>query len=148
MRNFINSIKTVFAWLPIIWKDRQWDSHYYEVILLHKIKLQRKYFEKRQFFVGYEDEVKWMKKCEYLLTMLINNTYWLDEWDGKAPSENGLDWKTWNYKRLIDNRKPGGFSEEFKFLDTTPKCYADIWEYKARHLFWKIFIWRYERWWD
>lgn len=146
--DFIVRIKSLINWFKVIWNDKQWDSWYYEKLLLHKITLQRKYIEKRGFFVGYENEVKWMKKCEYLLTMLVEYKYWLDEWDNKAPSENGLDSKTFNYKRLIDNRELGGWKDEFTFLNTVSKCYADVWEYKARRLFWKIFVWRYERWWD
>ena len=70
IRQFVQSVKNLIKWFPVIWKDRQWDSHYYEVILLHKIRLQRKYFEKRQFFVGWENEVKWMKKNTQGLTKL------------------------------------------------------------------------------
>jgi len=136
MENLINNIKTIFLWLPIIWKDRQWDSHYYEVMLLHKIKLQRKFFEKRKWFVGWENEVKWMKKCEYLLTMLVNNTYWTDEWDNKTPSRNGFENK---YSKIPDY---------FEKTITSERTKADLWEDKTRILFWKIFVWRYEHWWD
>jgi len=80
--------------------------------------------------------------------MLVNNTYWNDEYDGKSPSNNGLNKPIKNYKNLIDNREPGGWRGEFEFLNTATKWYGDIWEYKARRLFWKIFVWRYERWWD
>lgn len=148
IKHFFTSISNLFKWLSVIWMDRQWDSHYYEVLLLKKIQLQRAYFEKRQFFVGWENEVKWMKKCEYLLTMLIESKYWNDEWGNISPSNSGLDARNKNYKNLIDNREPGGWRGEFEFLNVAPKCYGDIWEYKARRLFWKIFIWRYEYWWD
>jgi len=148
IKQFFTSISNLFKWLPIIWKDRQWDGYYYEVILLKKIQLQRAYFEKRQLFVGYENEVKWMKKCEYLLIMLVEYKYWNNEWDGKSPSNNGLNKLQRNYKNIIDNREPGGWVGEFEFMNKAAKIYADIWEYKARQLFWKIFIWRYERWWD
>lgn len=133
--DFIVRIKSLINWFKVIWNDKQWDNWYYEKLLLHKITLQRKYIEKRGFFVGYENEIKWMKKCEYLLTMLVEYKYWLDEWDNKAPSENGLESKISYGIKVIDNNNMN-------------KCYADVWEYKTRRLFWKIFVWRYERWWD
>ena len=137
IRKFIESIQNLIVWFPIIWKDKPWDFHYYEVMLLHKIKLQRKYFEKRQFFVGWESEVRWMKKCEVLLTRLINDEYWKDEWDGKIPSKRGFEYQ--KFKHYYDQKYN---------MTSSRRTFADIWETKTRRLFWLIFIWRYERWWD
>ena len=148
IRHFFTSVSNLFKWLPTIWMDRQWDSHYYEVILLKKIRLQRVYFEKRQYFVGWENEVKWMKQCEYLLTMLIESKYWKDEWDNISPSDNGLDSRNKQYKEIINDREPGRWTGGFESFNASNKCYADIWEYKARRLFWLIFVWRYQLWWD
>ena len=147
IRRFIENVWNLIVWFPIIWGDKPWDSHYYEVILLHKIKLQRMYFEKRQFFVGWENEVKWMKKCEHLLGMLMEGKYWNDEWDDKYPSDNGLSEWNRNYKqvKMNDTSKWVG---DLAFMNSARKCYADFWEIKTRRLFWKIFIWRYEKWWD
>ena len=151
IRRFIENVWNLIVWFPVIWKDKPRDWEYYEDILLHKIKLQRKYFEKRQFFVGWESEVKWMKKCEYLLGMLVNNEYWKDEWDGKIPSDNGLSPEDIEYKQSKINYT-FDWEGDFAFLNlqrtSASKCYANIWEIKTRRLFWKIFIWRYERWWD
>jgi hypothetical protein len=37
-RNIVHSIQQLFYWLPIIWKDRDWDYHYIFVILRHKLQ--------------------------------------------------------------------------------------------------------------
>lgn len=142
IKQFFESIYSLIHWFKIIWKDRNWDSYYYEVMLLHKITAQRKYFEKRQFFVGWENEVKWMKKCEHLLTMLVKSKYWEDEWIDKKPTRNGLN--EGSYKAYYD----GLYSKDYKnnLLYYCP--FVDVWENKTRNLFWKIFVWRYERWWD
>jgi len=137
LRELYRSIKSLVVWFKIAWNDRQWDHSYYETILLHKIKLQRDYFTERQFFVGWENEVKWMNICIILLTRITNAEYWEDEWDNIKPSRNGL---SENYQKLpeyVDS-----------VLSKKESIYADIWEDKTRTLFWKIFVWRYERWWD
>lgn len=39
-RDFILGIKSLIKWLPIIWKDRDWDSMYTINIFLQKMKFQ------------------------------------------------------------------------------------------------------------
>ena len=146
--DFFRSIKNLIVWFPVIWDDRQWDSWYIEKLLLHKITLMRKYHEERKLFVGVENEIKWMKKCEYLLNMLIEYKYWEDTWDNKPPSNNGLPKGLIDYKQKIIDREPVKYAKDWEFLNSSNKCYADLWEYKARQLFWKIFNQRYQRWWD
>ena len=137
--DFYRSLQNLISWFPIIWKDRQWDSWYIEKMLLHKITLMRKYHEGRLLFVGVENETKWMKKCEYLLTMLLEYKYWEDNWDNKAPSNNGLTKELIAYKQTIADREPIKYAKDWEFLNSSNKCYADLWEHKARQLFWKIF---------
>jgi hypothetical protein len=145
LRELYRSFKNLVVWFPIIWKDRQWDRWYIEVILLKKISLMRKYHEERQFFVGWENEVKWMKTCERLLEYLTKDKYWDDKYDNKIPSKNSfvkmhqdrvsMDYINWKYESYNNPEKEN-------------VCYADLWEMKARSLFWKIFTYRYESWWD
>ena len=134
IKNFFTNIKNLITWFPIIWKDRQWDFYYIEKLLLKKVQLIIKYHKNRNFFVGVENEIKWMEKCEMLLFKLQNNTYWKDEWDNKYPSNNGLS--AMHIKHLNLKKK------------NIEKFYGDYWEIKTKRLFWKIFTWRYEYWWD
>ena len=129
IREFKRGILNIISWLPVIWRDRDWDSGYIEYLLLFKIRKIRKY-KKRHFSVGYENDIKWMKKCEYLLTMLKDAKYWDDEYDSKYISKNML--------------------ENIPFYDRCVEKHMcnDLWETKARRLFWKIFIAQYEKWWD
>jgi len=137
LRKLFESIKNLFVWLPVIWNDRQWDSWYIEKILLKKITLIRNSTQKRAIYVGWENELKWMNYCIYLLTMLTENKYWEDEWDDVFPNRRGFSEHLTKNKEYIDY----SYSKD-KF------CYADLWEDKTRTLFWKIFTWRYEYWWD
>lgn len=142
LRRLIKSIQTTITWLPVIWNDRQWDSCYIEIILLKKITLMRKYTKERQFYVGWENEVKWMTRCIELLTMLIENKYWGYDYNNRKPSNRGFSENlTRNNRQFIENE----YNEESPWQLSFP---SDLWEDKARTLFWKIFVWRYERWWD
>ena len=75
IRSLFRSIKRLFYWLPVIWKDRDWDQYFFFVILRHKMKSMQKYFEKNAHFVGMEKEAKRMKLCVKLLDMLIIDEY-------------------------------------------------------------------------
>lgn len=44
-------IKNIFRWIPILWKDRDYDSDYTITILVHKLKFQREYLDKNSIEV-------------------------------------------------------------------------------------------------
>ena len=46
-REIARGFTNIWYWLPIIWKDRHWDSHYIFEIMMHKIKAQSKEPENR-----------------------------------------------------------------------------------------------------
>ena len=45
-KEFKRGVKSLWKWLPVIWKDRHWDDVYIYNILLHKLKLQRDWMKK------------------------------------------------------------------------------------------------------
>ena len=75
MRTFFRNIKRLFYWLPIIWKDRDWDEHFFLIILRHKLKSMHKFFEKNAHFVGMKKKARRIKICVMLLNRLIAEQY-------------------------------------------------------------------------
>jgi len=75
MKNFFRNIKRLLYWLPIIWKDRDWDEHFFFVILQHKLKSMEKYFRKNAHFIGMEKEAKKIKICVQILNRIIDDNY-------------------------------------------------------------------------
>ena len=132
LKELKRSINNLFVWFKIVWQDRQWDHAYIESMLLHKLKLMKQYHEKRKYFVGVENEIKWMGICMSLLERLENCKYWDDEYNKKKPSKNGIVLTPWAKDKLEKDTLYFGY----------------LWEEKTRRLFWKIFVWRYEYWWD
>jgi len=75
---FIYGIKNLWKWLPIVWKDRDWDSDYIFNPLKFKIQNTADHIEKNKRFVGWEDEVRYMRICVKLIDR-IQNQYYVDE---------------------------------------------------------------------
>ena len=40
---FKTGVKNIIYWFPIIWKDRNWDSHYIFELMKHKLSAQANY---------------------------------------------------------------------------------------------------------
>jgi hypothetical protein len=43
-RDFYRRVKNVLRWLPVIWKDRDWDNSYITEILIKKFELTRDFY--------------------------------------------------------------------------------------------------------
>lgn len=70
-RNGLSRVKRVWAWLPIICADRDWDAVFLYKIMQFKISRMRKNMEENARHVGYERNIKEMKVTELLLQRLI-----------------------------------------------------------------------------
>jgi len=76
-QGFIN----LWKWFPIVWKDRDWDDHFIFEALKFKLKNTANYFEEKQRFVGWEDEVKYIRICEKLITRIQEDYYQMEYTD-------------------------------------------------------------------
>lgn len=128
---FFISIKNLIRWFSIIFKDRDWDHTFILRILYYKLKFIRIRYERNEMFVGQDIEIKWLKKCEYLLDYVINSRGWEDiEEDKYLNIKNIKSIKKWPQVINISHHK------------------CDLREEKVEKLFWKIISWRCNYWWD
>ncbi len=44
IREVFENLKRVKKWVPVIWKDRDWDHYYFEQIVIFKLKSMEDYF--------------------------------------------------------------------------------------------------------
>lgn len=85
---FIESVKNLYRWFPIIWKDRQWDHSYMEEILEFKLNLMYKRFSNPNCtYVSWSTKntkraLKALKICLIIFERRQNNFY-LDLWVGE-----------------------------------------------------------------
>jgi hypothetical protein len=72
--DFKHGIKNLIKWLPVIWKDRNWDSQYIYTILIKKLEFHRDVIQKNNRYVDVEDTVKEINHTIDLLKK-INNEF-------------------------------------------------------------------------
>lgn len=73
--HFFRRIKTIIKWMPILWKDGDFDSSYLFIIMRHKIKFMRDYISKRNFYVGAERDCEIMDLAIRLIDKVQNDWY-------------------------------------------------------------------------
>jgi hypothetical protein len=78
---FKQGIKNIWYWFPIIWKDRDWDSHYIFEILQHKLKAQSNYIGKRDFHTRAQLDAKRMRLCVKLIKKVQEEDYTMEYMD-------------------------------------------------------------------
>ena len=167
-------IKNLKYWLPVIWKDRNWDSNYIFTILSHKIKAQSKYIGDRDIHARAKRDAEVMMTCVRLIELVKEEFYggeysdyhktkhWFEPcedeegysiWESRILEENFDEYfKKYPliYKRVINGEGP------FKFdnvVDTKNKQriamnIGHINHERARKLLFKTMEQYIEGWWD
>jgi len=165
-------IRNIWYWLPIIWKDRNWDSHYIFEIMMHKLKAQSKYIGSRGYHVSAERDAEVMMTCVKLMKLIQDDFYsseysdyhktkhWFEDvpgkegyssWESKLLEENFDDYfKKYPliYKRVLNGE--GVFRREGREEDkqVIAMNISHINHDRARKLLFKIMEENIERWWD
>lgn len=81
IRYFINRIKNLIRWFPIIWNDKDWDDWYIFTILETKLKHQAKYIGDRDFHTRAKRDAEVMMTCVRLIKKVKEEEYdseWMD----------------------------------------------------------------------
>ena len=68
-------LKNVIKWLPIVWKDRDWDHVYITDVLKFKIKNTADYIEEHKRYEGWERDVERMRMCVRIMDKLDDGFY-------------------------------------------------------------------------
>lgn len=77
-KEIIQGIKNLIYWLPIIWRDRDWDNTYIYKILNAKIEKQAKYINKHGHHLNAKRDAEVMMICGKLMKR-VSEEYYLDE---------------------------------------------------------------------
>ena len=65
-KNLKKGIINFWIWKKIIYEDRNWDQFYIYQILQFTLRIQAKYFKKRNFYVGEFRDAEIMELCDRL----------------------------------------------------------------------------------
>ena len=170
-RNIREGFRNIFYWLPIIWKDRNWDHRYIYTLLEHKLKAQSNYIDSKDRHVTAKRDAEIMMLCVRLLDKAGNEFYsseyseyhktkhWFE------PCEDKEGYSTWEsrelsekfdeyfekypliHKRVLNGEGP------FKLDDLNDKHriamnIGHINEERAHKLLFKIIENNIRKWWD
>jgi len=105
---FIRGIKNLWYWLPVIWKDRNWDDSFIFTILSHKLKAQSAYIGGRGIHISAERDAEIMMTCVRLIEKVKDEYYGMEymdyhktkHWFEPADKEG---YSTWESKELEEN---------------------------------------------
>jgi hypothetical protein len=166
-RDIAQGFRNLWKWFPLIWKDRDWDNHFIFEVLKFKIKNTANYTEKKQRFVGWEKEVKYMRICETLIDRIQSEYYQMEYQDyhdfdiNFVPTKNNKYEAVFDFKRddtdefvkkypnaLREAKKDPRFKSYFEDGKNGYLPVAIIRHKKAKRLLFKIIEQRIERWWD
>lgn len=71
-------LKNLWHWLPIIWKDRNWDSYYIFEVMRHKLKAQSEYIGRRDLHTRAQQDARRMRLCVKLIKLVQDETYTME----------------------------------------------------------------------
>ena len=169
---FKQGIKNLIYWFPIIWKDRNWDSHYIFDIMKHKLSAQADYIGGRDLHTQAQENARKMKLCVKLMGLIQEEFYsseysdyhktkhWFEDvpeqpnvssWESRLLEENFDDYfKKYPliYKRVLNGE--GVFGREGREDDKQiiAMNIGYINHVRARKLLFKIMEENIEGWWD
>lgn len=161
VKQFFKRIYNVIRWLPIIWKDQDWDDFYIFEILKFKLKNQADY-------IGYHDRHTTAKRDAEVMMLCVRLIEKVqDEYYGSEYfkyHESDFNWKECKdkpgYVELDIVEKSEHFDDYFKKYpriakqvveeDKHKKAFqiARINEERAHKLLFKILEQNIRRWWD
>lgn len=170
-REIKTGIKNIWYWLPIIWKDRNWDSHYILEIMMHKIKAQSTYIGERDIHTRAKRDAEIMMTCVRLMEKVQDEFYsgeysdyhktkhWFEDvpgkegfssWESRILEEDFDDYfKKYPliYKRVLKGE--GAFGRDGREDDKQiiAMNIAHINHDRARKLLFKLMEENIERWW-
>ena len=89
IKNFIKGVKNIFYYLPIIWRDRDWDHAFHEYLMYAKLKKHYKAYTSTDLKMPYEDmekHIQAMKICINIMDRRRDDWYcnvWHERWGKK-----------------------------------------------------------------
>lgn len=109
LKQFFKRFYNLYRWLPIIWKDQDWDHTYIWDILKFKLKNQAKYIGTKDRHLSAKRNAEIMMLCTRLIDK-IEDEYYTYEWSKYYESESFFtsseeypDSYEWNQKEISEN---------------------------------------------
>lgn len=169
---FKEGIKNLWYWLPIIWKDRNWDSHYIFEILKHKLKAQSDYIGIRDFHTRAQLDARRMLLCVKLIQKIQDGDYTIEYMDyhkdrvwftdcedrpGSSRYNSETVWENFDdyfkkyplvYKKVMAGAGPFSLADRENDKQVIAMNIGHVNHERAKELLFKIMKDNIEGWWD
>jgi hypothetical protein len=175
---FIYGIKNLWKWLPVIWKDRDWDQNYIYTILKTKLEFQAKYISDRDWHTEAKRDAERMHLVVRLIERQQDDFYKTEHIDYHEvefefiPTDETKQWFEMKdtmlsenydeyfakyprqYKRVLNGKDTlSQYLEKDEVIDPTDKRKIAMFiahenQERSRKLLFKIMEQNIERWWD
>ena len=166
---FIEGVKNLIRWFPIVWKDRDWDDHYIWQVMKFKLSNQSKYIGAKDRHISAKRDAEIMMTCVRLIDKIQNEYYSSEYMDYHVTDFNFVDSETSNGGKEaviteISERFDDYFSKYFLIYKKVRKSrktlfpkktkqgmamnIAHINHQRAKKLLFNILENNIERWWD
>jgi hypothetical protein len=171
-KTFANGVKNLWYWFPIIWKDRNWDSHYLFEVMKHKLVSQANYIGRRDFHTRAQQDARNMRICVKLIQNIQDDVYTLEYTDYSKdrhwfePCNDGTENSTWEseniwekyddyfkkyplvYKRVMNGEGFTSLKGREDDKHVIALSIAHLNHQRAKSLLYKIMDTQIEGWWD
>jgi len=77
-KDFIQGVKNLWNWFPIIWKDRDWDQSFIYEILIHKLENQAKRIGQNDWHTEAKRDAEKMLLCARLARIQQEDLYMME----------------------------------------------------------------------
>jgi len=162
LRSIRPGIKNLIQWFPTVWNDRDWDHDFILQTLKFKIQKTADYIQSKKRFVGWENEVRYMRISIELISRIQEDYYQAEyfpyrdtelvkEGDWYKIETTRDDSKIYLAKYPLDLKRAMKHPETQVFFKEESSYYMGVSRYrhiKSRKLLFKILEERIERWWD
>jgi hypothetical protein len=162
-KNLIQGIKNLWSWFPVIYNDRDWDSHFIYEVLIHKLEKQATYIHKYGNHVSAERDVEKMFLCARLARIQQEELY-MDEYHDTyemkfefVPTDETGRWFTMESEMLDENFDDyfAKYQRQYRLIDKTDLDKQEIAmriahnnQERSRKLLFKIMEENIECWWN
>ena len=105
IRHFFTSINNLIKWMPIIWKDRDWDDWYIWEILKFKLTQQANYISKHDRHTTAQIDAQKMRLCVRLIEKIQDEYYsgeYIDYFESKFEFTDCKDKPGYSELNIID----------------------------------------------
>lgn len=154
-RQLKKSLERVIGWIPIVWKNYDWDYHYMFEVMRYKLERMEKCIRVHGHHVGMDQTADSIRHAKLVLDRICERDYlnnalkghderWGDVSMGWEPVSKMTSRLKWAYERDLSDKQKEQERREFR------KCgeHADYMEKQDIEYLFKYIKKHHKKWWD